>query len=120
MAYGNNARSETLLANSDLSTKQGFFLKAVSGTPRHAELASTGDRVVGVLQDKPAALGRAATVQVEGIAKVVAAGTVTAGSPVMSDSTGRAANATGSNFVAGVCEQGTVAAGEIAVVRLQL
>lgn len=80
----------TFLAAADLSAKQHLIM-AKNSTARQVFLADSDDDViVGVLQNKPAATGRAATVRVGGIAKVIAGGTVAAGDRVTADSDGKA------------------------------
>lgn len=71
-----NAVSITLVAAADLSTKQFHGIKI--DTNGQAALAVLGEPIVGVLQNNPIA-GQSATVQVLGITKAKAAGTIAAG-----------------------------------------
>ena len=77
-------------AYGDLSTRQ-FCIMAKNSTARQVFTAnSVDDIIVGVLQNKPAAIGRTATVRIGGIAKVKAGGTIAAGDRVGTDANGRA------------------------------
>lgn len=77
-----------MVAAGDLSSDQYKFVTI--GATGAALNAVNGARVDGVLQNKPAALGRAAAVQIDGITKIVAGAAIAAGADVMSDATGRA------------------------------
>ncbi len=106
----------SLPAGSDLSTKQFFFMDVTAGK---LAVAGAGTRVAGVLADDPAAINRPGQLQIAGVAKVLAAGTITSGAGVASDASGKAVAATGSAFVVGICVNlGTVATGEYAAVLL--
>jgi len=122
MATENNKGSVTWKASADLSAAQFRFMETTA-TARTAQRAATAGgtvlRVIGVLQDKPAAAGRAASIMNDGISKVVSGGTVTAGSAVTTDSQGRAVNAGATDFVCGVALDGTTTAGVIVSVQLQ-
>lgn len=82
----------TLEASADLSTHR-YKLVAVNGSGQVA-LAGAGDMAIGVLQNKPSAQGRSATVRVSGVSKVVAGAAVSAGAQVTSDANGKAVTAT--------------------------
>lgn len=118
MAYEQAQTKITVQANADLSSYQFRAVKAVnsSGTAQ-AALCGTGQQALGILQDKPAAQGRAAQVCVLGVTKAVAGGTVTAGSMVASDSTGRVVNAVSGDIAIGIALEGTSTAGEIVSVH---
>lgn len=77
-------------ANADLSAKQ-YYILALSNSSGEARVAVAGvdDYLVGVLQNVPAAAGRAAEVAVAGISKVVLGGSVTAGDKITADSAGK-------------------------------
>jgi hypothetical protein len=80
-----------LTAAGDLSADQFKFVTiGASGVARNV---TNGGYVDGVLQDKPAAAGRAATVANGGVSKTVAGAAVAKGAKVMSDATGRAVTA---------------------------
>jgi hypothetical protein len=67
-------------AGSDHGGKQYLFVKVDSSG--NVDIAAATDVPVGVLQNKPQVAGQAATVAISGVSRVVASGTVTAGSPV--------------------------------------
>lgn len=79
-------------ASGDLSTKQYYAVK-VDGNGQVA-VAGAGEFAVGVLQNKPAAAGRAASVRTLGITRMVAAGVIAPGAYVASDASGKATTAT--------------------------
>ncbi len=94
MSFDQNSNLDiTLLAAADLSEKQYRFVTIDSSG--NAAVSTRGALSVGVLQNKPAALGRAAEIRVVSgtTTKVVAGGTVTAGQAVVSDANGAAVNA---------------------------
>ena len=67
----------TLTAAADLSSKQYYFVKLASATTVNVCSAVT-DLPIGILQNNPES-GEQAVVQIFGISKVVADGTITAG-----------------------------------------
>ena len=64
----------TLTAAADLSGKQYYFVKLASATTVNVCTATT-DRAIGILQNNPTS-GQQAIVQIFGISKVVADGTI--------------------------------------------
>lgn len=74
---------------------------------------------VGVLLNKPAAAGRAATVANEGTCKVVAGAAVTVDGPITHDGSGYAINAVSGSIVIGRALEAAGAAGEIFTAQLQ-
>ncbi len=109
----------TGIAGADLSTKQ-FFLaqfELKSGALKVVIAATAGQRVDGVLQDKPSADGTACLLAGSGITKVVADGPVLPGEYLMATSAGRActASATGYYRVGKALEQATVQGDKIAM-----
>ncbi len=66
-------------------------------------VAGAGARIVGVLQNKPDAAGKAAEIQSYLITKAKLGGTVTAGADVAMDASGRFVVATGSAAIVGQC-----------------
>lgn len=100
MATQDNALLVTLEAGQDLSTKQFYFVSVASD----GQIDPTGDGLDadGVLQDTPAAAGRAALVAIAGKVKVVCGGVVTRGGPVASDASGKAVNAATGDIILGV------------------
>lgn len=71
MATENDVRSITLPAAADLSTKQ-FYGVEINSSGQVSVNNAAGEFCIGVLQNKPSAAGRAATVAYSGITKVVA------------------------------------------------
>ncbi|CAB4180606.1 hypothetical protein UFOVP1040_86 [uncultured Caudovirales phage] len=82
----------TLPAAADLSTKQFYGMKVDSAG--RAAVAAAGELCVGVLQNKPDAIDKEATISVLGASKMVAAGSITAGAQVAVDANGKATTAT--------------------------
>lgn len=109
-----------LVANADLSAKQFYFVQAEKiGTALKVTLAATaGQRVLGVLQNDPAA-GEACLVAGSGISKVVAEGPISVGDFVTASTAGLAitASATGYYRVGQALEAATTL-GDIIAVRL--
>ncbi len=97
----------TVTASADLSAKQNKFVK-ISGAGTVTVGAAVSDKVIGVLQNAPAS-GGAAAVMVNGVAKVVSGGSITAGDEVSCDANGDAITASGSGtYVAGKALTGAV------------
>lgn len=101
MAYEEILQSITLEADADLSTHQYRFME-VSGVHNCGTVSASGQRVLGVLQNKPDASGAAATVAVHGVSKVEAGGTVTAGDEIATDASGKAVTAASGTQSVGV------------------
>lgn len=89
----------TLEAGADLSAKQFFFVSVSAD----GQVDPTGDglHADGVLQNDPAAAGRAAEVAISGIVQVSCGGTVTRGGPVAADTNGEAVDATTGDVILG-------------------
>lgn len=116
MATQDNMLCVTLEAGQDLSAKQFYFMSVASD----GQIDPTGDGLDadGVLQDAPAAAGRAALVAIAGKVKVVCGGTVTRGGPVASDADGKAVNAATGDIILGVALE-TGASGRIIEILFQ-
>lgn len=99
------------------SALQYRFVK-VTGEHKAGLVTAAADVTVGVLQNKPQAVGDAATVAVFGISNVEAAGAVAAGATVTSDAVGRATP--GGANVKGIALHSAAAAGELIPVLLRL
>jgi len=105
MAFDNSVQSVSLPAAADLSAAQ-FKLVTVNSSG-NAAVAGATSLVVGVLQNKPDAAGKAATVAYAGVSKVVAGGSITAGARVTADANGAAvAAASAGDAVLGVALAG--------------
>lgn len=74
--------------------KQYFWVKVVSD--HTAGLAVAGDSPIGVLQNKPQGPGHAATIAIEGVTNVMAAGAINAGDEVEADANGKTIAGAGS------------------------
>lgn len=120
MAFEGPRICVSLPAGGDLSAAQYRFVTLANSSGVAVINRSTqGDRLVGVLQDKPAAAGRAGEVCIFGITKVVAGAGITAGQAVSADSLGRAvAVASTVDFEAGICLETVSNAGEMATILL--
>lgn len=117
MAYEDPGKNITREAASDLSASQYCFVD-LNNAGRVA-LVADGGQAIGVLQNDPDALGRAACVMISGITKVKVGGALTAGDDVASDSSGRAVTpATGDRILGRVLETAT-AANQIVAMLLQ-
>jgi hypothetical protein len=116
MATQDNMLCVTLEAGADLSTKQFYFVSVAAD----GQIDPTGDGLDadGVLQDAPAAAGRAALVAIAGKVKVVCGGVVTRGGPVASDASGTAVNAATGDIILGVALE-TGASGRIIEILFQ-
>jgi hypothetical protein len=84
---GLTAATHSFPASGDLSGNQYYGVKLDSNG--RLALSGEGDKTVGVLQDKPAALGRAGCVAIGGTSKALAGGTINPGDRVSTNSTGR-------------------------------
>lgn len=106
MAYENKGKCITVEAGSDLSASQYCFVDVNSSG--QLALPSDGAAAIGVLQNDPAAAGRAGSVLTSGITKIKVAGVLTAGDDVSSDNAGRATTpATGDRVLGRVLESST-------------
>ena len=116
MATQDNMLCVTLEAGQDLSAKQFYFMSVASD----GQIDPTGDGLDadGVLQDAPAAAGRAALVAIAGKVKVVCGGVVTRGGPVASDADGKVVNAATGDIILGVALE-TGASGRIIEILFQ-
>jgi len=83
-------------AAGDLSAKQYYGMK-VSADFTVTTAGAADAALIGILQNKPAAAGRSASVRKVGISKVVLGGTVAAGDRLTTDSSGKLIKTTTSN-----------------------
>lgn len=117
MALTEAGKCITLLAAADLSANQNAFV-TVNSSGR-AALAANGADAVGILTNDPDAAGRAATIQIDGVAKVkVGTGGLTAGDEVAADTNGVAIVAATGDAILGRALE-TAAAGAIARILLK-
>jgi hypothetical protein len=103
-------------AAADLSASLYHFVE-LDSSGNVAINNTLGELSIGVLNNKPTALGQAAEVQVEGVAKVVAGATITPNQKVATSATGAAVVAISTYHVMGVCVKGG-ATGEVIEVLL--
>lgn len=95
MAYEEILRTITLEAGQNLSAMQYFFVTQAAGDGQIDPTAITA-RATGVLQNAPAAAGRAATVAIAGSVSKVSAGAAFArGANLAADANGQAITAAG-------------------------
>lgn len=115
MAFEQGLQTVTMPVNADMSAKQYFIMKNVAGS---AAVCTAGVQPLGVLQNDPAASGRAGTIGVGGISKVVAGAAISAGAYVSSDSAGKAVTAVSADFALGIAV--TAATADLDVISVQL
>jgi hypothetical protein len=109
--------SLTLEAAGDLSGQQYRFVK-MSGTQCTVATGAT-DKTVGVLQNRPDAATRAATVLVSGVTKAVAGAAITAGAVLYIDASGRVTSTQASNTAVGVALSTVSNVGDLVTVLLR-
>jgi|TARA_Y100000310_G_scaffold98201_1_gene95942 hypothetical protein len=123
MASENPIASVSYQANADLSAKQYFLMKRHTTADQCAIVAATTDVPIGVLQNKPAAAGRAAEIVTLGKTKaeVAAATDIAIGDKLGPDANGRLVKVTADNalFCAIAEEAATSATGDIITVTMQ-
>lgn len=103
MSLQQGIESLSIPANADLSASQFCFV-TLNSSGKLIIPASAGDDAIGVLQDKPSAADRAGQVgMLQGSLrlKVIAGGTVTAGTKAQSDASGHAITAASGDHVLG-------------------
>ena len=115
MSKENSLTSISFEASADLSAAQYFFMKVTS---TGVALAGNGEKSVGVLQNKPAALGREATVAINGVTKMEAGGTIAIDGDVASDAAGKAVAAATGDQILGIALASAVN-GDIFSLQLQ-
>jgi hypothetical protein len=91
MASAQEQATITLAAGADLSASQYCFVKLNSSGL--VVLCGAGEAAIGILQNDPDASGKAATVAISGVSKIVAGGSITRGVRVASDGSGKAKTA---------------------------
>lgn len=116
-AYEENLRCITYEAGSDLSSSQYRFVTLASDGQVDATAAA--GQMIGVVQNKPAAAGRAATVAYDGISKVEASAAISIGDRVGSAASGKARTAESGDWIAGVAVTAATADGDILSVHLK-
>ncbi len=112
MAYSEALHSISLNAARDLSNYQYRFVQ-VDSDGQVDYVQSAGGSAIGVLQNKPDAAGRAGTVALIGITKIVASAAIAAGADVSSAADGRAVTAASTYKILGKALEAADAAGDI-------
>ena len=111
-----NRSAITLVASADLSTKQYNAVKIDSNG--QAALAGAGEAVAGILVNNPVA-GQSASIQIGGVCKGKAGGTIAAGAAVTPNASGVFITATTGNFIAGYAKEAAVTGDTFAVLLKQ-
>lgn len=111
MATQQNVQSITLPAGADLSAHQ-WKLVDVNSTGQAVLVSAANARVLGVLQNDPAAAGREAEVAVAGVVKILTGGAVAAGDEVEATAAGLIVTASGAgSHIIGKCLVGAASGG---------
>lgn len=105
MAVQEKVISISFPAAADYSST-GYRFMDVNSSGQAVLVASAGAEGIGVLQNDPAAAGRAAEVAVYGKVKVIAGATVASGAWVQSDANGAGILAASGDYVYGKCAVG--------------
>lgn len=108
MGYENKVECITLIAGADLSSGKQYKFMDLASDGQIDPVGTAGAKAVGVLQNKPAAAGRAATVAVGGVTKIELAATLNAGAEVMSNTAGEAIAVTATSRSHGTILEGGV------------
>lgn len=93
--------NDTKKANADLSAQQYQFVQLSAADTVSMASGPTGEANYGVLQNKPAAAGRAAEVTILGFTKVKASTAITANALITSNTSGKAVTSTSAQVVLG-------------------
>jgi len=117
MSFTENYESISVDASGDLSTKQFYFMRIVSGQLTTGAAADGGD-VSGVLMDKPAAAGRAGELAFSGVVKVVAHQAIAQNAEIQALATGKADTAASGDYVIGEALEAATASGDIIAIKL--
>lgn len=116
MAVSKLGMLDARIAAEDLSEKVHYV--AVLDTAGQVAVAGDGAMAYGIIVEAAAA-GDPATVQLDGLAKVIFGGTVDENDRVASDANGKIVTAASGDFVIGVCRNGG-AVNEIGTIDLRM
>lgn len=108
-----------LEAAADLSALQYHVVRVVSNNAVNIASQNSVMRAVGVLQDTPNAVGRAARVGIEGESFVIAGASYAAGVPISHNASGRAIAATSGLCVIGYSLESAGADGDMVRILLR-
>lgn len=89
MALAIGGRTMSLPAEGSLATTGQYRFATIDANDRGALAAADSEVLVGIGQDKPAAIDRPWAVQIDGVSKLKLGGTVTDGQRIKSDATGQ-------------------------------
>lgn len=103
-------------ANADLSSNQ-FYAVDINSSGKIVVASAAGQRVLGILQNKPTA-NQGAGVAVGGVSKAVAAAAITAGALLTTAADGRLQTATSGQFVVGRAVSAAGAANQLVEILL--
>lgn len=118
MAFSNPENIYSFEANGDLSADQFLFFK-IDSNGQLDRCDTQGEQAFGVLQDAPAAAGRAGALATSGIVKVVANAALAIGTNVTPATTGKAEAALTGDYIAGeVVANASAADGDVISVLL--
>lgn len=119
MSQSINSNEKTFLASEDLSAKQYYIMQMDSSGDCEIGEGAT-DLLIGVLQNTPES-GQAANVRFAGTSKVLAAGAISIGDWVTTDSAGKAvATTTDKNVVIGKALEAATNAGDIIEIEMSI
>lgn len=108
----------TLVASTNLSTKQFFFVKL--DTNGQVALCGAGERGIGILQDKPSAQGQACRVRIRGGSLLKVAAAIAVNTPLKSDGDGKGvASSTDKDHVIAHTLEASAADGDLIAVDIQ-
>jgi hypothetical protein len=118
MSYEEVLKTISVEASADLSAHQYKFMNVDSSG--QLELVTTlGGEFLGILQDKPAAVGRAGSVGIDGVTKIEASAAIAAGAIVVSTTAGLAVTASADGqIVLGIAMEAATATGDIIAVTI--
>lgn len=109
----------TFEAGGDLSSDQHRFVMLSAG--KVIVCTAVTDKPVGILQNKPAATGRAASVMIRGCSKVIAAADLAVGNEVGTDDDGEAVayvhGTDSTKYIVGYVVDENANAGELATIE---
>ena len=117
MALEESLRSISLPAAGDLSSSQYLFGKINSSG--QVAVCPDGGKADGVIQNDPAAAGRAVQLGIAGRSKIVAGGVVGAGDSVSCDASGRAVSVASGDYSLGTAVEAASAAGDVISIIFQ-
>lgn len=106
MAFQDLGKTISRPAAADLSTHQFKFMK-INSSAQAALCSVLGERIVGVLQDKPSAAGKAGSLMVgAGVTKITLGATLAAGASVTTSAAGVAVATQAGHYQAGILLEG--------------